>query len=192
MHHHGASSVCQTVGWCTIKAHFPSCGTRIHHSLWPPAAAHLCCDSHPFQHRGVHIPRPAAPAPVLQCCPDSFRHQFSPDSWQESLQLSPKFSLFAQFTLGVNKQVNDFSSGIFLMFFNTSSAFMKTYWCMMHRCWFIYEAISCNRSLRYATNIKIGYIFTTPLRDCLWFFWNLDMTVNVWRAVHRVGTFVRI
>lgn len=38
----------------------PAANTRIHHSLWPPAAAHLCADSHPFQRPGEHISRPAA------------------------------------------------------------------------------------------------------------------------------------
>lgn len=105
---------------------FPlSCGTRIHHRLWLPAAAHLCCDSHPFQRPGVHISRPAAP---LHSCPSTFS-SVSPLLFlipcRKVFNYHPKFPISPSLAECVNKWVNNFSPEIYLMFHNTSSASMR-------------------------------------------------------------------
>lgn len=74
----------------------PSRGTRIHHRLWLPAAAHLCGDSHPFQRPGVHISRPAAPLLSFHLFL-GFSICFSLIPCKKVFNYHPKISLFAQF-----------------------------------------------------------------------------------------------
>lgn len=100
-----ASSVCQTAGWCTIKAHFPSHGAHIHH----PFMAARCSTSLLWQSSILASwcahPQACCSLAVLQLqVPPSV----SSDSWQESPQIAFKFPHFAQKL--INKWVKDFSS----------------------------------------------------------------------------------